>query len=208
MTKRRFYPGRKLRVPMNIQFFADGDSGDEGNTGGSEDGKPSYEDLVKELAQEKANNARLKAASDKQSADISKYKNQIKDLMTEEQRKAAEKKEQEENTAQELDDLRKELGQMKAIAKYRALGMDEDLAKETAEAEINGDMDKVTECYQKHIKAVQANEYQKFLEGRNDPHSGRGDEKNSVAEDFAKQAAHARKNADTDILKNYMIGGR
>lgn len=197
-------PG-KLRVPMKLQFFADGE---EGNSEQGDGNNPSYEDLVRQLAEEKANSAKLKAASDKQSADISKYKNQIKDLMTEDQRKAAEKKEQEESTLQELENLRRELGQMKAIAKYRALGMDEALAKETAEAEIAGDMDKVAECYEKHINTVKANEYQRFLDGRDDPHSGRGNGSNNVAEDLARQAAKTRRSADTNILEQYTIGGK
>ncbi len=185
-------------------LFFDGDGAGDGG----DDNKPSYEELVRQLAAEKANSAKLKAASDKQSADISKYKNQIKDLMTEEQRKAAEKKESEEIAAQELEDLKKELGLMKAVAKYRALDMDETLATEIAQAEIDGDTDKVTECFEKHIKAVKANEYQKFLDGRDAPHSGRGDDKNTVAEEYAKKAAASRGSIDTDILKNYMIGGR
>ena len=91
--------------------------------------------------------------------------------------------------------------------KFRKLGMDEELAQTAADAEVEGDMDKVAECYEKHVKAVEANAYQKFLDERKDPASGRGKggDDEDAASKLAKQAAGRRGTADSDVLKNYMI---
>lgn len=196
----------EYRIPLNLQFFAD-DSGGNGD-GANGDGKPSYEDLVKELAAQKAEYEKLKRMNDTNSSQAAEYKKQLRNLMDDEQRKEAERNDADAANKQELENLRKEVSQMKAVEKYRKMGMDEALALETATAEIEGDQDKVTACFEKHIKAVKASEYQRFLDERKEPSSGRGDQKNTAAEDYAKKAAGSRNaGANQEILNQYMIGG-
>lgn len=195
----------RLRLPLNLQFFAEGGSEGDGGDGG--DNKPSYEDLVKQIATQKAEYEKLKKANDANSSQVAAYKKQLREMMDDEQRKKAEQDEASEATAKELEDLRKEVGHMKAVEKYRKMGMDEELAEATATAEIDGDQDKVAECFEKHIKAVKANEYQRFLDERKDPNSGRGDGKDNTAEELAKKAGGRSKDVDTDVLNHYKIGG-
>lgn len=192
----------RLRMPLNLQFFA------EGGSEGGEDGKPSYEELVKDLAAQKAEYEKLKRANDANSAQVAEYKKQLRGLMDDKQRKEAERKDAEDERTQKIAELEKRLAERDAVDKFRSLGMDEDLAKEAAKYEAEGDADKVTECYRKHIEAVKADEYQRFLDGRKEPAGGRGDQKNTMAEDLAKAAAHASGSANTDILSHYTIGGR
>lgn len=189
-------------LPLNLQFFADGGNEDEGGND-----KPSYEDLVKQLASANANLEKLKTAKDNATSQAAEFKKQLRELMDDEQKKEAERKDAEESRNKELDDLRKAVGKMKAVEKYRRMGMDEALAEEAADAEVGGDQDKVTECLEKHIKAVKADAYQQFLDDRKDPNSGRGSGENTVAEDLAKKSAGSRGSADTNILNQYMVGG-
>lgn len=197
----------KYRLPLNLQFFAeDGGNGEGGNDSGT-DNKPSYEELAKQLASAKADAERWKAASDKNSSQVAEYKKQLREYMSEEQRKEAERKDADEANAKELNDLRTEVAKIRAVEKFRKLGMDEELAQTAADAEVNGDSDKVAECYEKHVKAVEANAYQKFLDERKDPASGRGkgSEEEDTATKLAKQAAGRRGTADDNILKNYLL---
>ena len=196
----------KYRMPLNLQFFADGGGEEPGDDGGQ--ARPSYEELAKELATQKAEYEKLKRMNDTNSSQAAEFKKQLRSLMDDEQRKEAERKDADEASAKELASLRKEVNQMKAIEKYRKMGMDEALALETATAEIEGDQDKVSECFSKHIKAVKASEYQRFLEERKEPNSGRGDGKITLAEDYAKKAASVRRgDADKDVISQYTIGG-
>lgn len=194
----------KKGLPLNLQFFADGGSDD----GEGSEGKPSYDDLVRQLASANASLEKLKNAKDSATSQAAEFKKQLRELMDDEQRKEAERKDAEESRNKELEDLRKAVGQMKAVEKYRKMGMDEALAEETATAEMDGDQDKVASCFEKHIKAVKASEYQRFLDERKDPNSGRGSGSDSTAEDLAKKAASARGNANSDILNQYKLGGR
>lgn len=198
----------KYRLPLNLQFFAeDGGHGEGGNDSGT-DNKPSYEELAKQLASAKADAERWKAASDKNSSQVAEYKKQLREYMSEEQRKEAERKDADEANAKELNDLRNEVAKIRAVEKFRKLGMSEELAQTAADAEVNGDSDKVAECYEKHVKAVEANAYQKFLDERKDPASGRGkggSDEEDTATKLAKQAADRRGTADGDIIKNYLL---
>ena len=187
-------------LPLNLQFFAEG--GGEGDNGGG-DGKPSYEDLAKQLATVQAQLAKMTSAKDNATTQAAEFKKQLRELMDDKQREEADRKDADEANQKELNDLRAEVGKMKAVSKYRKMGMDEALAEETAEAEIAGDTDKVTECFEKHIKTVKANEYQRFLDDRKDPNAGRGKDDTDVAVEAAKQVAGRNKKPDTDILANY-----
>ncbi len=187
-------------LPLNLQFFAEG-GGEDGDNGGN--GKPSYEDLAKQLASVQAQLAKMTSAKDNATAQAAEFKKQLRSLMDDKQREEADRKDADEASQKELNDLRAEVGKMKAVNKYRKMGMDEALAEETAEAEIAGDNDKVTECFEKHIKAVKANEYQRFLDERPDPNAGRGKDDTDAAVEAAKQVAGRNKKPDTDILANY-----
>lgn len=189
-------------LPLNLQFFADGGSEDGAGDGG--DGKPSYEDLAKQLATVQSQLAKMTSAKDNATTQAAEFKKQLRELMDDKQREEADRKEADEASQKELNDLRAEVGKMKAVSKYRKMGMDDALAEETAEAEISGDNDKVTECFEKHIKAVKANEYQRFLDERKDPNAGRGkDDAPDTAVEFAKKAASRNQSADEDILSKY-----
>lgn len=86
---------------------------------------------------------KLKSAFDKTSRELSAAKKSIAAKQTEDERAAEEKAEADRELQEKYDALLKESTISRYTAKYTALGMDEKLAKATAEAHFGGDTDKV-----------------------------------------------------------------
>ena len=80
---------------------------------------------------------------DKVMSEASSYKKQLKEKMTAEETAAAEAKAAQEKLQNDYNALLKENTISKNVAKYIALGYDEKLAKSTAEALYDGDMETV-----------------------------------------------------------------
>ena len=90
----------------------------------------------------------------------------------------------------------------------KTIGMDEELAKSTAEAEATGDKDKFRENIAKHIKSIKDSAYQQALKDRPDVSAGNGSGNNgSLATELALKSAGRNNQADVNILKHYTIGG-
>lgn len=124
-------------------------------TAGKEDTTPSLADLMKENAELKVDNRRLKKANDSISSEIANIKKQLNAKMTEEELKAQQKSEQDETVLNELKELRKEVALTKATKRYMSMKMPEDLAEKVAQAELDGDMDLVTQSINSFMDAQQ-----------------------------------------------------
>lgn len=100
----------------------------------------------------KQDNLKLKNANNKISSEVAEYKRQLKEKMSEDERKEAEAKEKQEAMETELNTLRKEkaLGEYKA--QYIALGYSEEDATLTAKALYEGDTKKVVELQKKFLE--------------------------------------------------------
>lgn len=200
---------------MNLQFFADGgaDGADAGagtngegaNTGDTsthDDNKPTYEELVAKLAKADAETQRQKNLTDKASKEAASYKKQ---LSAEQQAKI-----EKEAAEKAKDDKIAELEQKMAIIDNtsfwggKSIGMDEELAKATAEAEATGDKEKFRENIVKHIKAIKDSAYQQALKDRPDPAAGNGNaDKNIAANEKAVASAKRMGGVNENILKQY-----
>lgn len=124
-------------------------------TAGKDDATPSLADLMKENAELKVDNRRLKKANDSISSEIANIKKQLNAKMTEEELKAQQKSEQDETVLNELKELRKEVALTKATKRYMSMKMPEDLAEKVAQAELDGDMDLVTQSINSFMDAQQ-----------------------------------------------------
>ena len=148
-----------------------------------------------------------KETADKYASAAAEYKKQLKGKMTADE---AAKVEQ-DKAMQEMQDKYNTLLKQSTIAnhtaKYLAMpGYDEKLARETAEALFDGDMEKVfanqqkaNESYEKKIKA-------EAMKGMRDPAKGDDDDKPANVE-YAKQRGKARADAlkaSKDVLSHYM----
>lgn len=212
----------KSMFPMNLQFFAEGEGVGQGQntnpagaTGGNEPGgddgakAPSIDELMAELAKERAEKAQNKAALDKALKEKGDITKQLRARQSAEEQEAEAKKQQEEQQKAYVKSLEDKLAVIEATDRYRKLGMEEKFAKETAELEVKGDMEKVTSNIAKQMEANKKAAYDEFIKTRPDIQAGNGDgEKKSLAAEKAVAVAKRNAGANTDILANYISGGK
>ena len=132
---------------MNIQDLL-GDAYTEGMS--VEDIEKALEGIEKPV-DNSAEIERLKTALSKSNAEAADYRKQLREKMSTEEIKAKEDAEKIEELIKERDALLREKTVASYKAKYLALGYDEALATETAEALANGEYDKVFASQKKHI---------------------------------------------------------
>ena len=121
----------------------------------------SVEDIVKALedielpADNSVEIDRLKNALSKSNSEAADYKRQLKEKMTAEELKAKEDAEKWEEMEKNYNALLKKDAISTNKAKLLALGYEESLADDTAEAMANGELDKVFANQKKHLDSVE-----------------------------------------------------
>jgi hypothetical protein len=117
---------------------------------------------------------RLKNALSKSNSEAADYKKQLRDKMTDDEKKAKEDAEKLEQLQKSYNELLKE----KNISSYKsellALGYEDKLASETAEAMVNGDTAKVFANQKKHQEAVAQKIRSDILKDTPKPDGGNG----------------------------------
>ena len=98
---------------------------------------------------------RLKNALSKSNSEAAGYKKQLREKMTEDEQKKQKEQEEREELQNKYDKLLRESVIVKNKAKLVALGYEEALADETAEAMADGDSDKVFANQQKHLASFE-----------------------------------------------------
>ena len=98
---------------------------------------------------------RLRNALSKSNSEAADYKKQLREKMTAEEAKAKEDAEKFEDLQSKYDALLRESDITKNKARLLALGYDDALATETAEAMVNGETDKVFAAHKKHLDSVE-----------------------------------------------------
>ena len=146
---------------------------------------------------------------DSKTSELAEANRKLKGKMTEEEQAAAARAEKEAADKAAMDELRQKLdeavGQL-AISKYKssylALGYDEKMAQETAEALHAGKMDVVFENGKKHKDAIEQKVKAELMKSDMKPGGGSGDDaKGDAAVAKAKELAKA-KTGSNDALKN------
>ena len=130
---------------------------------------------------------RLKAALSKSNSESAEYKRQLREKMSAEELKAKEDAEKFEALQSAYDALLKEKTIAGYKAKYLALGYDEKLAAETADAMAKGELDKVFENQRKHIEVVSKKIRADVLQETPAPEGGKGSE-TITKEKFSKMS--------------------
>lgn len=219
----RIFGRARCKMPMNLQLFAesagdvgDGGSGigDSGETGeSSQENNPSVEELVAQLAQERAENAKNKNALDKALREKGELTKSLRAKMTAEEQEQEAKKEAEEAKDARIQELESKFRIMDYSKRYMGIGMDEKTAESLSE--LTGqleDADKFFSALDKFmkskIKSAGEDAIQELIKKNPEIKSGTGDsEKNALAKEKAKEAAHRHTGANMDILKHYISGG-
>ena len=98
---------------------------------------------------------RLREVVSKSNAEASAYKKQLREKMTADEIKAKEDAEKMEKLQNDYNALLRESNISKNKAKLLALGYDDKLAEETAEAMVDGNLDKVFSNQKKYIDSVE-----------------------------------------------------
>ena len=127
-----------------------------------------------EVERLKAEVERLKTAVSKANSEAAEWKRKHNALLSEEERKEAERLEAQQAIEKENAELRKEKAIYESKARFLGLGYDEKLAAETAKALADGDMDKVFANQQIHIENVKRAERAASLAGDPKPPAGGG----------------------------------
>ena len=115
---------------------------------------------------------RLKAALSKSNSEAADYKKQLREKMSAEELKAKEDAEKIEELIKERDSLLREKTVAAHKAKYLALGYDENLASDAAEAIVKGDFDKVFTIQKKHNEALEKKIREDVLKDTPKPEGG------------------------------------
>ena len=139
-----------------------------------------------------------KEVFDKTASELANSKKQLREKMSAEELKAKEDAEKIEELTKERDALLREKTISAHKANYLALGYDEKLANDTAEALANGELDKVFANQKKHIEAVEKKIRADVLKETPTPEGGNGSEtitkekfsKMSIAEQYKYSVEH------------------
>lgn len=151
----------------------------------TQDQTPTVEELMAELAKERAANNKLKASFDKAASETAEYKKRLRARQTAEEQAAADQEEARAKREEYIKGLERKVNLTEAKTRYMDLGMDAELAAATAEAELDGDRDVVMENFKKFQDSVLAAKQAEWLKSRPPVQSG-GEQKSE--DDMAKDA--------------------
>ena len=158
----------------NVENEQVNDPKPEENAGGNESNE-TIQELLAKLSQAKADVAKWKSSFDNASSQVADLKHKIRENMTQQQIDEEEKRMQEEEIRNELSSLREFKKRTEAIDRYRRSGLNDELAKKAADAEIKGDMDEIGEIYRKNTESVLKEKEKEWIKSRPDINVGNGE---------------------------------
>ena len=175
----------------------------------SAESTPSVDELMAELAKERAEKAKLKNSFDTASSELAATKKQLRTKMTAEEQIEEEKRLADEAKDAKIQELESKFRKMDYSKRYMGIGMDEKTAESLSE--LTGelaDADKFFSALGKFIaasnKAAEENYRQELIKNNPDINAGSGgDTKNSLAEERAVSIGKRTAGANEDILKFY-----
>ncbi|HJA69235.1 MAG TPA: hypothetical protein H9664_04365 [Firmicutes bacterium] len=98
---------------------------------------------------------RLQSLLSKSNSEAASYKRQLREKMSSDEIKAKEEAEKQEKLKNDYEELLKRVTISENKAKFLALGYEDSLAEETAEALSGGDFDRLFENQKKHMESIE-----------------------------------------------------
>lgn len=141
-------------------------------TNNASNNAPTVEELMAQLATERANAAKNKAAIDKltkQNGDLTKS---LRAKQTAEEQEAEAKAEQEAQQKAYVEELETYKRTNEAQKRYALQGMDAEMAAKAAEAEISGDMDALSDIQKQYTAQLLKENDAKWMKQTPQPHAG------------------------------------
>lgn len=146
---------------------------------------------------------------DKTASELAEWKKKHNALLSEEERKEAERLEAQQAIEKELAELRKDKAVSESKAKFLGLGYDEKLAAETAKALADGDMEKVFANQAIHLENVKKAAAAAALANDPKPPAGGGGGAEITKEQFDEMGYSERLkvfNEQPETYKKFMEG--
>lgn len=125
---------------------------------------PTVEELMAQLATERAEKTRLKNDFDKASSDAAKYKKELRSKQTAEEQEAEAKAEAERLRNEETENMRKELNHIKAVAAYKDVS--EKSVENLIEAVSEGDHNAIAAIFKSEIDTAVATAKAEWMKSR------------------------------------------
>ena len=147
---------------------------------------------------------RLKNALTKSNSEAADYKKQLRDKMSAEEAKAKEDSDKFEELQGKYEALLKESEISKNKARLLALGYEDKLASETAEAIVNGETEKVFANQKKHLESVEKKIREEVLTSTPRPTGGNGSETMTL-EKFKKMPIEEQYKFSTEHPEEYKM---
>lgn len=145
----------------------------------SDDKPVTIEQLMARLAQEQAEKEKYKTSFDKASSEVSEYKKQLRAKQTAEEQVEAEKREQERVHNEYVAGLERTISITEGTNRYLDMGMDKEMARKTAEAEVDkpeGYADIVSSNIKKLMENKVKTAEAEWLASRPDVQAGNGED--------------------------------
>lgn len=136
---------------------------------------------------------------DRTSSELANVKKQLRAKMSEDEQKSRDEAEQREKLEKDYNDLLKKVTISEHKNQFLALGYNDHLAGETAEALVNGDMTTVFTNQKKHLETMEKKIRADVLKETPKPDGGNGG--NEV--DYRKKIEEARLNGDMSLVAYY-----
>ena len=151
---------------------------------------------------------RLKTALSKSNSEAADYKKQLREKMSADELKAKEEADKMTELQTKYDALLKDSEITKNKARLLALGYEDKLATETAEAIVNGETDKVFANQKKHLEAVEKKIREEVLTSTPRPTGGNGSDTMTL-EKFRKMSLEEQFKFSKDHPEEYktLYGG-
>ncbi len=207
---RVFGHARFKTMPEEVETGGGAFSGESEKDSSAEEGSEvelSTDELVQQLAAERANSAKLKANLDKTLKEKGEITKKYRSTLSANEQEAIAKKEAEEAKDARIAELeaKMQVNEYTERCMDAKIGMSKDVAKSFAEALTNGDSEKAFEALANHIGSIKTKLEQEFYAQRPELQAGHGDGKESLAVQKAKELA--KKSAggvNVEALKQFM----
>lgn len=170
-----------------------------------ETGSPTVEELMAQLASERAEKEKYKNASDEASSEAAKYKKELRSKQTAEEQEAEAKAEADRRRDEELENLRKELNHNKATAAYKSI-QNEKVVESLIEAVSDADHATIASIIEAEKKAAVKTAQAEWLKSRPQVNTGTGNEVSVTKEQFDRMNYAKRvelKRKDPELYKKY-----
>lgn len=171
----------ETRVQETIDNNPTPDAAVKDNQSGGDQEEITMDSLLAQVATLKVENARNKAALDKQMKANGELTKQLRAKMSAAEQEAEEKKEAEEAQKKLISELQDFKHHAEAKDRYMMMGMSAEFAKRAAEAEVKGDMDTLASVMKQYNDASLKAQQAEFLKNRPDINAGHGEDGDELA---------------------------